>query len=95
MTAQTMFTIGGLAWSKVPFATGADELRAVADSLKNVVLIACPGTVAHGLAYNGIFYTTDDVQIAEADTGAEPGLVLWLKAAEPGGSGAIIDVSNV
>ena len=68
-------------------------MRAVADSLKNVVLIACPGTVAHGMAYNGIFYTTDDVQIAEADTGAELGLVLWLKAAEPGGSGAIIDVS--
>ena len=93
MTAQTMFTTGGLTWTKVPFPTAAEELRAVADSLKNVVLIACPGTVAHALAYNGIFYSTDEVQIVEADTGAEPNMMLWLKAADPGGSGAIIDVS--
>jgi hypothetical protein len=93
MTAQTMLAIGGLTWTKVPFPTAAEELRAVADSLKNVVLIACPGTVAHALAYNGTFYSTDEVQIVEADTGAEPNMMLWLKAADPSGSGAIIDVS--
>ena len=93
MTAQTMFTIGGLTWSKVPFATDAAELGAIAESMKHHVFIAIKGTAGHALAYNGIFYTTSDVQIAAADTGTAPDTMVWLKAAAPDGSGTIIDVS--
>ena len=56
MTAQTMFTIGGLTWNKVPFPTDADGLGAVAESLKNLVFIAINGTAGYALAYNGILF---------------------------------------
>ena len=39
------------------------------------------------------FTQLDDVQIVEADTGALPNMMLWLKAVDPSGAGAIIDVN--
>ena len=93
MTAQTMFTIGGLAWTKVPFPTDAAELGAVAESMKDHVFIAVNGTAGHALAYNGVLFTTSDVQIVAAGTGTAPDTMVWLKAAAPDGSGTIIDVS--
>ena len=50
MTAQTMFTTGGLTWTKVPFPTAAEELRAVADSLKNVVMTSQEHTLSNRAA---------------------------------------------
>ena len=87
-----MFTIGGLTWNKVPFPTDADGLGAVAESLKNLVFIAINGTAGHALAYNGILFSTSEVQIVEADTGGTPYMMVRLKAAAPDGSGTIIDV---
>ena len=93
MAAHTMFTTGGLTWNKVLFPTDASGLCAVVESLKHHVFIASNGTAGHALAYNGILYSTNDAQIVEADTGAEPNMMVWLKAAAPDGSGTIIDVS--
>ena len=88
-----MFTSGGLTWNKVPFPTDAAGLGAIVESLKHHVFIAINGTAGHVLAHNGILFSTSDVQIVEADTGALPNMMVWLKAAAPDGSGTIIDVS--
>jgi hypothetical protein len=47
-------------------------LGAVAESLKNHVFIAINGTAGHARAYNGIIFSTSEVQIVEADTGGTP-----------------------
>ena len=93
MAAQTMFTSGGLTWNKVPFPTDAAGLGAVAESMKDHVFIAVNGTAGYALAYNGILFTTNDVQIVEADAGGTPHMMVGLKAASPDGSGTIIDVN--
>ena len=93
MTAQTMFTIGGLTWSKFLLSTDVDEMRAFADALKNKVFVALPGSALCLLARNGLFFTEEVVQISNTGDEASPNITMLVKAADPGGLGAIIDVN--